>query len=277
MNGLARIPALDVPSNQCSPGADASLGHRIKELASNIHLSDLRVLGDHDIPSDNISDRHFIKQEPRNIHLTAGSIHMEDGVEEEEIRMKAELLDKAMNGSAEGQGGQFGAGLKDEGEGEGVEGDIGAAKAREEGEGVGGGGRRGEGVEAGVPQDGLGLVGGAVEDLAGVGEGRGGGEGADGSDGGEGKGGEGPARFDKMGVQLLELGGGGEVGDGEVGGRTRVWTLWGVLGGGSVLKRGELAGRNGRRQHGFGSSEPSSARIRRISRRDPTKGTLDCC
>lgn len=179
--------------------------------------------------------------------------------------MEAELLDKAMNSAAKGQGGQFGAGLKDEGEGEGVEGDIGAAKAREEDEGVGGGGRGGERVKVGVPQDGLGLVGGAVEDLAGVGEGGGGGEGADGCDLGEGKGGEGAGGFDEVGVQLLEFGGGGEVGGGEVGGRTRVWALWDVLGG-CVLKKGELAGRNGRRRHGFGSSEPSGARSWRIGR-----------
>lgn len=62
----------------------------------------------------------------------------------------------------------------------------------------------------GVPEEDLWRVGGAVEKVAGVGEGGGRGEGADGSDFWEGEGGDRSTGFDEEGVVLLDMGGGGE-------------------------------------------------------------------
>lgn len=62
----------------------------------------------------------------------------------------------------------------------------------------------------GIPEEDFGGVGGELEEAAGVGEGGGRGEGTDGGDLGEGKGGDWSGGFDEEGVELLEVGEGGE-------------------------------------------------------------------
>lgn len=213
-------------------------------MAGDLHLPGLRVVRDHNVPSDHVLRWYDIEQQPRGGNVAAGGVHVNEGVEQEDVGAEAELLDEGVDRAAKGQGGGgAGAGLEDEGEGEDVGGDAGEAEAGEEREGVGGGGGGGEGVEMGVPEDGLGGSVGEAEETAGVGEGGARGEGADGCYAGEGKGGGRgrgwEAGLDEAGVELLEVGWGGEVRGCRNGGGMKTrggdWWFLGALGGGDIL------------------------------------------
>lgn len=141
---------------------------------------------DHGIPRHSILIKHFVEQLPGQLHPPAPGVQADERVPDEQGRPASTpppFQHEALHLQPLAEGGRVGTGGEDEGEGEGVGGDAGVEHEGEEEEGVGGVAAAGEGLEEGVPEGEVVMVGEEEGEEVGVVGGEGGDDAAGGGGG----------------------------------------------------------------------------------------------